>query len=68
MTPTEARKTLHEDAYFQKEVELLSAFEWEDRVSEVKHLRDAAEIAGVRVIQAISAIIWEWDRFLEKRR
>jgi len=68
MTPAEARQLLHEDALIQREQQGLSVSEWEERISEEKHLREATALAGARTIDAITRFVWQWDRQDKKRK
>jgi hypothetical protein len=68
MTPPEARELLHIDAIVQKNEEMMSASEWEERVNEEKVLREAAALAGPGVVNAISRFVWKWDQPTRKIR
>ncbi len=62
-----ARQLLYEDALLQQR-ELMSAAEWEERVREEKLLREAAEIVGQVAVDAISKMLWRWDRPTRKMK
>lgn len=67
MTPAEANELLYDDALLSKE-EGLSVMEWEERLSEEKTLREASAIVGPRVVDALTRIVWQWDRKTAKRK
>jgi len=64
MTKQEAHYLLFQDAVLSRKEENLSVSEWEERITEEPLLRDASDLAGQTVIDAITCFVWGWDRFV----